>query len=65
MSNGYAGKILRVNLSTKQTSTIETALYEQFGGGYGIGAAIFWELCVVPGNWNLQDAFDPENIVTL
>jgi aldehyde:ferredoxin oxidoreductase len=65
MSNGYAGKILRVNLTTKQVSSIETSRYEQFGGGYGIGAAIFWELCVAPGKWNLQDAFDPGNIVTL
>lgn len=64
MAFGYVGKILRVNLSTKQISLIETAKYEEFGGGYGIGAAIFWDLCVVPGKWDLQDAFDPRNIIT-
>jgi hypothetical protein len=42
MANGYTGKILRVNLTTKQTGTIDTAKYEEFGGGYGMGAAIFW-----------------------
>jgi aldehyde:ferredoxin oxidoreductase len=65
MANGYAGKILRINLSTRQISAIETARYAQYGGGYGMGAAIFWDLCVVPGNWDLQDALDPRNIVTL
>lgn len=65
MANGYAGKILRVNLTARQISSIETSKYEQYGGGYGIGAAIFWELCVTPGNWDLQDAFDPRNILTL
>jgi aldehyde:ferredoxin oxidoreductase len=62
---GYAGKILRVNLTTKQISSIDTSRYEEYGGGYGIGTAIFWDLCVAPGGWDLQDAFDPRNIVTL
>ncbi len=42
---------------------IATSKYEEFGGGYGIAAAIFWDLCVIPGEWDLQDAFDPRNIV--
>lgn len=62
---GYAGKILRVNLTTKEVSSIETSKYEAYGGGYGIATAIFWDLCVAPGNWDLQDAFDPRNIITL
>ena len=41
MVNGYLGKILRINLTTKAISTIDTARYEEFGGGFGIGAAIF------------------------
>ncbi|MBN2242042.1 MAG: hypothetical protein JW793_05075 [Acidobacteria bacterium] len=61
---GYAGKILRVNLTGGRTGIIETSKYEEFGGGYGIGAAIFWDLCVAPGNWDLQDALDPRNIIT-
>ncbi len=62
---GYAGKILRVNLTTGQISSIDTSKYEEYGGGYGIATAIFWDLCVAPGGWDLQDAFDPRNIVTL
>ena len=65
MANGYAGKILLVNLTSKTTSIIETAQYEEFAGGVGIGAAIFWDLAVVPGDWDLQDAFDPRNVVSL
>ncbi len=65
MANGYAGKILKVNLTKRETSTIETAQYEEFAGGVGIGAALFWDLAVVPGDWDLQDAFDPRNVVSL
>lgn len=65
MSNGYAGKILRVNLTTRQISTIDTAKYEEFGGGYGMGAAIFWDLAVAPGEWDLKDAYDPRNVIPL
>jgi aldehyde:ferredoxin oxidoreductase len=62
---GYAGKILHVNLTDRQINSIETSGYEEYGGGYGIALAIFWDLCVAPGKWDLKDAFDPNNIVTL
>jgi aldehyde:ferredoxin oxidoreductase len=62
---GFAGKILLVNLTTKEISSIDSAKYEAFGGGHGTAAAIFWDLCVAPGNWDLQDAFDPRNAVSL
>ncbi|MCL2463072.1 MAG: hypothetical protein FWF44_10435 [Defluviitaleaceae bacterium] len=63
MANGYAGKIARVNLSTGQISQLDTAKYEEYGGGYGMGAAIFWELAVAPGEWDLKDPFDPRNVI--
>ena len=65
MGKGYSGKILRVNLSEGKIDSISTAKYEEFGGGLGMGAAIFWDLCVAPGHWDLKDAFDPSNVVTL
>jgi len=65
MANGYAGKILKINLTTKEISRLDTAQYEEFGGGVGIGAAIFWDLAVAPGDWDLQDAFDPRNAISL
>jgi len=65
MTGGYAGKILRVDLTSKTISTIDTAKYEEFAGGFGIGAAIFWDLAVAPGQWDLQDAHDPRNVIAL
>jgi aldehyde:ferredoxin oxidoreductase len=62
---GFAGKILLVNLTRKEISQIDSAKYEMYGGGHGTAAAIFWDLCVTPGNWDLQDAFDPRNAVSL
>lgn len=59
--SGYTGKILRINLTTKTVSTIDTAKYEQWGGGHGIGSAIFWDL--VPDK--TISAFDPRNVVTI
>jgi aldehyde:ferredoxin oxidoreductase len=63
--NGYAGKILKINLTKKEISIIDTAKYAEFGGGAGMGAAIFWDIAVVPGDWDMQDAFDPRNVISL
>ena len=65
MANGYAGKIARINLTTKQITRIDTAKYEEYGGGYGIGAALFWELAVAPGEWDLQDPYDPRHVLPI
>lgn len=58
---GYMGKILRINLSTKKISIIDTKKYEQWGGGHGIGSAIFWDLC----KDKAVSGFDPRNVVTV
>jgi len=65
MTGGYTGKILRLNLTNGTVSTIDTSDYEEWGGGNGIGGAIFWDLAVAPGNWDMLDGFDPRNVVTL
>ncbi|MBN1566898.1 MAG: hypothetical protein JXA73_03570 [Acidobacteria bacterium] len=65
MANGYAGKILKINLTTREIGRMDTAQYEEFGGGVGMGATIFWDLAVAPGDWDLQDAFDPRNVISL
>jgi aldehyde:ferredoxin oxidoreductase len=62
---GLAGKILRVNLTAKQISSIATAQYENFGGGFGSAIAIFWDLCASQEDWDLRDAFEPRNVITL
>ena len=61
MANGYTGQILRLNLTTQSVSTIETRRYEEWGGGNGIGTALFWDLCkdkAISGT-------DPRNVVCI
>ena len=53
---GWAGKILRVDLSTGDLSDEDTMKYAKFIGGRGINAKIAWD--EIPPE---ADAFDPEN----
>jgi aldehyde:ferredoxin oxidoreductase len=54
---GYAGEILKIDLSDGRTSTIDTADYaHKYIGGHGIAARLYWEM--VPG---VTGAYDPEN----
>jgi aldehyde:ferredoxin oxidoreductase len=62
MTGGYAGKILRVNLTKKSISTLNTEQYAEYAGGHGIGSAIFWELAADQLPFS---AFDPRNVVTV
>ncbi len=61
MTNGYAGKILRINLTDRTTSAMDTEPYEEYGGGYGMGAAVFWDLC----EDKTVESFDPKNVITV
>ncbi len=61
MAGGYTGKILRIDLTKKAVSTIDTAKYEEYGGGHGMGSAIFWDLC----KDKTIKAFDPGNVITI
>ena len=57
MGKSYAGKILRVNLSTGDINDMDTGSYAEFLiGGRGIAARIHWN--EVPPECH---AFDPEN----
>ena len=54
---GYAGRVLVVDLTTGRSTETSTAPYaEQFLGGRGIAAKLFWDL--VPAD---AGALDPEN----
>jgi aldehyde:ferredoxin oxidoreductase len=59
--NGYAGKILRVNLSDRRVSTIDTREYGRWVGGHGMGSAIFFDLC----KDKTIDGFDERNVITI
>jgi len=54
---GYAGKILRVDLSQRTVSDSATMDYaDRFVGGRGIAAKIYWDEVPPAG-----EPFDPEN----
>lgn len=56
-ANGYAGKILRVDVSSQRTGESPTADYsERFLGGRGLATKVYWD--EVPPQ---VSAFDPEN----
>ena len=59
--NGYAGQILRLDLTERAVSTIPTSDYEEWGGGHGMGSAIFFDLV----KDKTIDGFDPANVVTI
>lgn len=59
---GYAGKILHVDLTTLTTHVIPTEKYQRWGGGHGLGAALFWDLC--PELEAIKDGRDERNVVT-
>ncbi len=59
--NGYAGRILNINLSTRRVTTIPTKRYEQWVGGHGMGSALFFDMV----KDKTIDGFHPENVITL
>ncbi len=59
--HGYAGQILRVDLSNRSTQTIDTMQYAQWVGGHGMGSAIFFDLV----KNKAISGYDPANVVTL
>lgn len=58
---GHMGKILRIDLTDRRISTINTSDYEKWVGGHGIGSAIAFDLI---DDWSI-DGFDPKNVVTM
>ncbi len=59
--NGYTGKILSVDLTAQRITSIPTEKYEHWGGGHGMGSAIFFDLV----KDKTIDGFNPQNVVTL
>lgn len=57
----WTGKILRVNLTHQQITTISTENYKHWIGGHGIGTAIFFDLV----EDKTVSAFDPANVLVI
>jgi len=59
MHFGYAGKILRIDLSSETTTDVATSLYiDRFLGGRGLAAKIYWDS--VPAS---AGAFNADNVL--
>lgn len=58
---GYTGKLLRINLTDKTISELATSTYTKWGGGHGIGSAVFFDLVTD----KTIDCYDPANIITM
>ena len=55
------GKILRVNLTNRQVTTLKTEDYKEWIGGHGIGTAVFFDLV----KDKTVGAFDPGNVLVV
>lgn len=60
-TGGYVGKILYVNLTDRSIEEIPTKKYEQWGGGHGMGSALFWDRVKDKS----IDGFHEDNLVAL
>ena len=59
---GFAGKILHVDLSSSEFHHIDSEKYREYGGGHGLGAALFWDLCE---DKTISDGRLPQNICSI
>ena len=64
---GYAGKILRIDLTKQRVGAIPTERYDHWVGGHGMGSAIFYDIVVRGKKVDLEkiDGFDPANVITI
>ncbi|MCU0292918.1 MAG: hypothetical protein MUF10_13150 [Thermoanaerobaculaceae bacterium] len=56
---GYAGKILRLDLTARKATAVDTARYRRWGGGHGMASALFWDFC---RDKTIKDGRDPANV---
>src|SRR5512143_531451 len=57
---GYAGKILHLDLTSRKANVIPTDKYRRWGGGHGMGTALFWDICK---DKTITDGRHPVNVV--
>lgn len=60
-TGGFVGKILIIDLTAQTAETIDSTPYQQWGGGHGMGSALFWDFC----EDKTAGPFDEANIVTV
>ena len=60
--DGWAGHILVLDLTALKAEAIPSDKYKQWGGGHGLGSALFWDYCK---DKSITDGRDPANVVTV
>lgn len=60
-TGGYMGQILVLDLTNKSYEVIDSTPYQKWGGGHGMGTALFWDYC----EDKTIDPFDDRNVVTI
>jgi len=60
-TGGFVGKIAIVDLTSGTVEEISSEKYQEYGGGMGLGTALFWDYC----EDKTIDGFDPANFITL
>ena len=60
-TGGYMGSILVLDLTEKSYEIIDSAPYQEWGGGHGMGSALFWDYC----EDKTVGPFDEGNVVTI
>ena len=58
--HGYAGKILHLDMSAGKANVVPTEKYRRWGGGHGLGSALFWDFC---RDKTIKDGRNPANVV--
>ena len=59
---GFAGKILLVDLGAGTITAVSSEKYRQWGGGHGLGSALFWDYCK---DKTITDGRDPKNVMVV
>ena len=60
-TNGWAGKIAHVDLTTKKVTIIDSDPYVEWLGGHGLASALFWDFC----EDKTVKPFDPGNLIVV
>jgi aldehyde:ferredoxin oxidoreductase len=60
--HGYAGRILRLDLTARKATEVDTAKYRAWGGGHGLGSALFWDFCK---DKTITDGRHPANVLVV
>ena len=57
--HGYAGHVLHLDMSARKSTAIPTEKYRRWGGGHGLGSALFWDFCK---DKTIKDGRNPANV---